>query len=75
MRSKKDIPSSKQAMNAFLMQVDKWRAKAQELSHVELARHVLEDSGYMAMWRSDKSKEAAARLDNLKEFFERYDNV
>ena len=61
-------PSSKQAMNAFLMQVDKWRTKAQELNHVDLARYVLEDSGYMALWRNDKSKEAAVRLDNLKEF-------
>lgn len=71
-------PSSKLAMNAFLMQVNQWRAKAQELNHVELARYVLEDSGYMAMWRNDKSKEAAARLDNLKEFLNAmsaYDNL
>jgi len=71
-------PSSKQAMNAFLMQVGQWRLKAQELNHVELARYVLEDSGYMAMWRNDKSQEAAARLDNLKEFLNAmkdYDNL
>ncbi len=71
-------PSSKQAMNAFLMQVDRWQSKVQEMPHVELARYILEDSGYMTMWRNDKSKEAAARLDNLKELLNAmkdYDNL
>ena len=36
-------------------------------SHVELVAELLEDSGYLAMWREDKSAEAPGRLENLKE--------
>ncbi|MEM9723860.1 MAG: UvrD-helicase domain-containing protein [Pseudomonadota bacterium] len=38
------------------------------LNHVELAERVLDESGYTAMWRADKSPDAPGRLDNLKEF-------
>ena len=61
-------PTSRQAITAFLMQVEEWRKKAKEMNHVEIAHYVLEDSGYMNMWRNDKSKDAANRLENLKEF-------
>ena len=36
-------------------------------SHVDLVAGLLEDSGYLAMWRDDKSAEAPGRLENLKE--------
>ncbi|MFP4326486.1 MAG: ATP-dependent helicase, partial [Paracoccaceae bacterium] len=38
-----------------------------ELSHVELAEIILDDSGYTAMWQNDKTPEAPGRLENLKE--------
>ena len=38
------------------------------VNHVELAERVLDESGYTAMWRADKSPDAPGRLDNLKEF-------
>ncbi|MBR3369056.1 MAG: UvrD-helicase domain-containing protein [Rhodobacteraceae bacterium] len=38
-----------------------------EVSHIELAEQVLEESGYTEMWLNDKTPEAPGRLDNLKE--------
>jgi DNA helicase-2/ATP-dependent DNA helicase PcrA len=36
-------------------------------THVELAQMILDESGYTAMWKADKSPDAAGRLENLKE--------
>jgi len=38
-----------------------------DVSHVELAEMVLDESGYTAMWQEDKTPEAPGRLENLKE--------
>ena len=38
-----------------------------DLSHVELAQILLDESGYTAMWQNDKTPEAPGRLENLKE--------
>ena len=38
-----------------------------ELSHVELAEIILDESGYTGMWQNDKTPEAPGRLENLKE--------
>ncbi|WP_395613687.1 ATP-dependent helicase [Allosphingosinicella sp.] len=45
----------------------RWRAKLDELSHPELARIVLDESGYTAMLQADRSAESAGRLENLTE--------
>ncbi|MBE7210028.1 MAG: UvrD-helicase domain-containing protein [Gluconacetobacter diazotrophicus] len=37
------------------------------LAHVRVVEALLEESGYIEMWRKDKSAEAPGRLDNLKE--------
>ena len=52
---------------AFLKDLDRWREQAATMRHDELAEVILDDSGYTAMWREDKSPQAAGRLDNLKE--------
>ncbi|MCR9128671.1 MAG: UvrD-helicase domain-containing protein [Alphaproteobacteria bacterium] len=52
---------------AFLKDLDRWREQAEAMRHDELAEVILDDSGYTAMWREDKSPQAAGRLDNLKE--------
>ncbi|MDR9394093.1 MAG: UvrD-helicase domain-containing protein [Roseovarius sp.] len=38
-----------------------------EVSHVELAEMILDESGYTTMWQNDKTPEAPGRLENLKE--------
>ena len=46
----------------------RWRGLLKEMSHVEVAQIMLDESGYTAMWQADKTPEAAGRLENLKEF-------
>ncbi|KAB6714514.1 DNA helicase II [Roseobacter sp. TSBP12] len=49
-----------------------------EISHIELAEMILDESGYTAMWQNDKTPEAPGRLENLKELvkaLEQFDNL
>ena len=45
----------------------RWRDMAQGLPHAELARQLLDESGYTAMYQAEKTAEAAGRLENLTE--------
>jgi DNA helicase-2/ATP-dependent DNA helicase PcrA len=45
----------------------RWRSRLDELPHPELARLVLDESGYTAMLQADRSAESAGRLENLTE--------
>jgi len=45
----------------------RWRSKLDELPHPELARLVLDESGYTSMLQADRSAESAGRLENLAE--------
>ena len=45
----------------------RWRARLDELPHPELARLLLDESGYTAMLQADRSAESAGRLENLTE--------
>jgi DNA helicase-2/ATP-dependent DNA helicase PcrA len=45
----------------------RWRARLDELPHPELARLMLDESGYTAMLQADRSAESAGRLENLAE--------
>ncbi|MEM7723645.1 MAG: UvrD-helicase domain-containing protein [Pseudomonadota bacterium] len=40
---------------------------APQISHIELAEMILDESGYTAHWQNDKTPEAPGRLENLKE--------
>lgn len=55
------------ALQALLYDIGRWRNQLATLSHGELARTILDESGYTAMWQADKSPEAPGRLENLKE--------
>lgn len=49
-----------------------------ELTHVELAERILDESGYTTMWQNDKTPEAPGRLENLKELvkgLDEHDNL
>ena len=49
-----------------------------EVSHVELAEIVLDESGYTGHWQNDKTPEAPGRLENLKELvkaLEQFENL
>src|SRR5208282_1958662 len=60
-------PRARSALAGLMADFERWRAMAQALGHVELAETVLDESGYTAMWQSDKSADAPGRLENLKE--------
>ncbi len=63
-----DLPlKARTALRAFMTDLDRWREKSPQISHVELAEIVLDESGYTDMLRNDKSPQAQTRLENLKE--------
>ena len=71
-------PAARRALSQFMNDVARWRQMAQELHPAELARVVLDESGYMKMWENDKSIEAPGRVENLRELFpalEEFDNL
>ena len=60
-------PAGRRALAGFLNDIGRWRAMIDRLGHVELAETILEESGYVQMWRDSKAAEAPGRIDNLKE--------
>ncbi len=46
---------------------ERWRALLSEEAHTQTAKTILEESGYINMWKTDKSIEAEGRLENLEE--------
>jgi len=55
------------ALSRFLADLEGWRALAEGADPRTLLTEVLEASGYLDMWRLDKSPDAPGRVDNLKE--------
>lgn len=55
------------ALSVFLRDIERWREQSEQSRLDELAEIVLDESGYTAMWREDKTPQAAGRLENLKE--------
>lgn len=45
----------------------RWRSLMDTMKPAELANLILEESGYMEMWKADKTLEAPGRIENLKE--------
>lgn len=60
-------PQARRALGNFVGDLARWRDMASTLPHPELARQMLDESGYTAMWQNEKSAEAAGRLENLSE--------
>lgn len=67
-------------LRALIDGIDRWGHSAgdQDLSHMELAEIILDESGYTTMWQNDKTPEAPGRLENLKELvkaLEQFENL
>ena len=60
-------PKPRATLSALTMDFDRWRALLDSLPHAEVAATILEESGYFAMWKADRSPDAAGRAENLKE--------
>ena len=60
-------PRPRQILRGVLDDFDRWRRQSEQIPHEELAQLVLEESGYIDMWKAERTPDAAGRLDNLKE--------
>lgn len=60
-------PQARRSLGNLVGDIARWRDMARDLPHAELARQLLDESGYTAMWQAEKSAEAAGRLENLSE--------
>src|SRR4051812_3934694 len=60
-------PQARRSLGNFVADIARWRKMAAELPHPELARILLDESGYTAMLQADRSVESAGRLENLAE--------
>ncbi len=70
--------AARRALGNLVGDMARWRGMAADLPHPELARQVLDESGYTGMWQAEKSAEAAGRLENLGELvraMEEYENL
>ncbi|WP_448191203.1 ATP-dependent helicase [Azospirillum sp. sgz301742] len=60
-------PKVRATVRTLLQDFFRWRGLALTMPHTDLARMVLDESGYTRMWQEDKTPEAPGRLENLKE--------
>ena len=58
---------ARRSLGNFVADIARWREMAATLPHPELARIMLDESGYTAMLQADRSAESAGRLENLAE--------
>src|SRR5438270_10772971 len=71
-------PQARRSLGNFVADIARWRQMSAELPHPELARILLDESGYTAMLQADRSAESAGRLENLAELtraMEAYDSL
>ncbi|HEX4297667.1 MAG TPA: UvrD-helicase domain-containing protein, partial [Devosia sp.] len=60
-------PKQRTTLRELVAQFDGWSERARTVPHAELAQEILDESGYTAMWQSDKAPDSPGRLENLKE--------
>ncbi|QPM89206.1 ATP-dependent helicase [Pseudooceanicola algae] len=63
-------------LRLFIEGMDRWGGlvNSPDLSHMDLAGMILDESGYTEMWQNDKTPEAPGRLENLKELVKALEN-
>jgi DNA helicase-2/ATP-dependent DNA helicase PcrA len=60
-------PNVKRTLQNLINHFLEWRKQEKIISHTDLALKVLEESGYISHWQTEKSLEGEGRLENLKE--------
>ncbi len=60
-------PKVKSTLLKLIDDFERWKSLMSTMDQAELASLILEESGYNAMWKADKSIEAPGRLENLTE--------
>jgi DNA helicase-2/ATP-dependent DNA helicase PcrA len=56
------------SIQSLLIDIERWRNLSYSESPSSLSKTILDESGYTAMWKNDRSADAPGRLENLKEF-------
>ena len=60
-------PKIKTALDQLIKMIQKWRKDANNISHFDLLKLVLDESGYSGMLKNKKDLENESRLENIKE--------
>ena len=60
-------PKTKLSLKTLIKNLNHWTKLSNDLDHVQLLERVMDESGYTLMLMNEKSPEAEARLENLKE--------
>ncbi len=71
-------PQARRSLGQLVANIGRWRDLTNSLPHAELARLVLDESGYTTALQAERSTEAAGRLENLTELaraMEEYENL
>ena len=58
---------ARRSLGNLVGDIARWRDRLNDLPHAELARLMLDESGYTAMLQAERTAEAAGRLENLAE--------
>ena len=59
--------AAKKSLRQFVESMDRWARDAKDMPPADIAELVLEESGYIDMWKTSKSVQADGKIDNLKE--------
>ncbi|MEO1251116.1 MAG: UvrD-helicase domain-containing protein [Pseudomonadota bacterium] len=62
--------AARRSLVNFIDTVDRWSREAKEMAPADLAELILEESGYIDMWKTSKSPQAPGKIDNLKELIQ-----
>jgi DNA helicase-2/ATP-dependent DNA helicase PcrA len=60
-------PQARKALARFIGDVARWRDLSGAIAHPDLARQILDESGYTATLQAERTVEASGRLENLTE--------
>lgn len=62
-------PAVRKTLDWFVNLINEAKELSKSMNPAQLASKILEDSGYMTMWRMDKSVESDGRIENVKELY------
>ncbi len=62
-------PSVRKTLDWFVNLIKEGKELSKSMNPAQVANKILEDSGYMTMWRMDKSIESDGRIENIKELY------
>jgi len=62
--------AARRSLLTFVDTIDRWSRDAKDMAPADLAELMLEESGYIEMWKNSKSPQAPGKVDNLKELIQ-----